>query len=189
MFCKVSEKEMLKDRNDIFLKSIVPILQEKGFEKSPFKPACFGYCNSYVYIYEMCRLNNNFLEFVETDICRKDKYVKIHINSFKLTPEIQSISSLKEIDGLKFKISSSNAKKMRLDVDFIDCPPVFSIDFWFKTLKIGHYFTRKGYVRQIEQLKNLMQAKVRNIDCFFKKWYARHSPDVIKLNGELAERK
>lgn len=176
---------MLKARNDIFLKSIVPILQEKGFEKSPFKPVCFGCCNSYVYIYEMCRLNNGLLEFVETDICRKDKYIKIHINSFKLSPEIQSASSLEGIDGLKSVILSSSAKKMRLDVDFIDCPPIFSKDFWFRTLKIGHYFTRKGYARQIERLKNLAQVKILNIDCFFKKWYARHSPDVIKLNLTL----
>ena len=97
MFYKVSEKEMLKDRNEIFLKDIVPILKEKGFEKSPFKSSCFGYCNSYLYIYEMCRINNSLLEFVETDICRKDKYIQIHINSFKLTPEIRSVSSLKEL--------------------------------------------------------------------------------------------
>ena len=188
MFYKVSEKEMLKDRNDIFLKDIVPILQKKGFEKSPFKSSCFGYCNSYVYIYEMCRLNNSLLEFVETDICRKDKYIKIYINSFKLTPEIRSVFSLKGIDGLKYKIPPCSAKKMRIDIDFIDCPPVFSINFWFKTLKIGHYFTRKGYARQIKRLKSLAQEKVRNIDCFFKKWYVRHSPNITEWDGKLVEK-
>ncbi|WP_440558140.1 hypothetical protein [Treponema succinifaciens] len=77
---------------------------------------------------------------------------------------------------------------MRIDVDFIECSPVFSIDFWFKTLKIGHCFTKKGYARQIERLKNLTQKKVRNIDCFFKKWYARHSPTVTDWDGKLVEK-
>ena len=77
---------------------------------------------------------------------------------------------------------------MRIDVDFIDCSPVFSIDFWFKTLKIGHCFTNKGYARRIERLKNLTQKKVRNIDCFFKKWYARHSPTVTDWDGKLVEK-
>ena len=188
MFYKVSEKEMLKDRNEIFLKDIVPILKEKGFEKSPFKSACFGYCNSYLYIYEMCRLNSSLLEFVETDICRKDKYIQIHINSFKLTPEIRSVSSLNGIDGLNYKIPPDSTKKMRLDVDFIDCPPVFSMDFWFKTLKIGYCFTKKGYARQVKRLKNLAQEKVRNIDCFFKKWYTRHSPNITEWDGKLVEK-
>ena len=92
MFYKVSEKEMLKDRNEIFLKDIVPILKEKGFEKSPFKSSCFGYCNSYLYIYEMCRINSSLLEFVETYICRKDKYIQIHIS------DLQSLS-IKYIDS------------------------------------------------------------------------------------------
>ncbi len=77
---------------------------------------------------------------------------------------------------------------MRIDVGFIDCPPVFSIDFWFKTLKIGHYFTKKGYAKRIKRLKTLAQKKVRNIDCFFKKWYARHSPDITEWDGKLVEK-
>ena len=188
MFYKVSEKEMLKDRNEIFLKDIVPILKEKGFEKSPFKSSCFGYCNSYLYIYEMCRINSSLLEFVETDICRKDKYIQIHINSFKLTPKIRSVSSLKGIDGLKYKIPPDSAKKMRIDVDFIDCPPIFSMDFWLKTLKIGLYFTKNGYARQIKRLKHLAQEKTRNIDCFFKKWYILHSPNITEWDGKLVEK-
>ena len=41
---------------------------------------------------------------------------------------------------------------------------------------------------RIERLKNLTQKKVRNIDCFFKKWYARHSPTVTDWDGKLVEK-
>ena len=77
---------------------------------------------------------------------------------------------------------------MRIDVDFIDCPPIFSMDFWFKTLKIGLYFTKNGYARQIKRLKHLAQEKVRNIDCFFKKWYILHSPNITEWDGKLVEK-
>lgn len=57
---KVTEKEILKIRNDIFIQDVVPVLEKKGFVKSPFKTACFGRTsNNNIFIYEMCRLRKD----------------------------------------------------------------------------------------------------------------------------------
>ena len=77
---RFSEKEILKIRNDIFIQDVVPILEKKGFVKSPFKTACFGRTsNNNIFIYEMCRLRKDSrLEFVITKISRYDRYIKIY---------------------------------------------------------------------------------------------------------------
>lgn len=189
-YYNATEKKVLKIRNEIFLQDAVPILQEKGFEKSPFKTTCFGRLDSLAYIYEMCRLRDDrFLDLITVNIHRKDKYIKIFINSFELFPQIASISQLSEVDGLKYHIPPNSKKKMRIDVDFIKGPPILSKSFWFDQLELGSYFTKKGYCKQVEKLRKTVISKVRNIDLFFQKWSKLHSPNVVKYDGELLNEK
>ena len=83
---KVTEKEILKIRNDIFIQDVVTVLEKKGFVKSPFKTACFGRTsNNNIFIYEMCRLRKDSrLEFIITKISRYDRYIKIREKKFLL---------------------------------------------------------------------------------------------------------
>lgn len=181
MFCyKATPKEILKVRKGIFLQDVLPILKEKGFIEAPFKTACFGWCG-FGYIYNMCRLKENkFLEFMTVNIVRGDKHIQIFINAFEVHPLLNSLSLLKETDGLKYFIPPNNKKEMRLDVDFIKGHLILSKDFWFGTLKLGGYYTKKGYSKQVKKLKEKVKSQVCDIDSFFDKWYIRYRPNQTR---------
>lgn len=182
----ISDKEALRIRNNIFIQNIVPILEGKGFVKSPFKTGNFGCCsNNRIFIYDMCRLrNNSLLEFVTTKISGYDRYMKIYINAFKLHPNIQSLHALNEIDDTLFHICPNNKKEKWIDTDFIVGPPLFSKDFWFNCLKLKKSYTERGLKKRIEELKRKAITKVYNIDAFFGKWYDKHHPSFVTWNGE-----
>lgn len=191
IYKKVTEKEALRIRIDIFIQNIVPILEEKGFVKSPFKTGNFGCCsNNRIFIYDMCRLcSNGLLEFVTTKISGYDRYMKIYINAFKLHPNIQSLYELKEIDDTLFHVYPNNKNEMWIDIDFIAGSPLFSKDFWFNCLKLKKSFTERGLKRKIEEIRKKAIAKAENIDMFFGKWYDKHHPNVTTWNGEPYDNK
>ena len=118
-----------------------------------------------------------------------NKYIQIFINAFEVTPQLGSLSALKEMEGIKYFIRPNNEKEMRLDSDFIKGAPVLSKQFWFGGLKLGHYFTEIGYNNQVGKLKEKVKSKVSVIDAYFDKWYGCHSPNLVKWDGELVERR
>ena len=187
---RFSEKEILKIRNDIFIQDVVPILEKKGFVKSPFKTAYFGRTsNNNIFIYEMCRLRKDSrLEFVITKISRYDRYIKIYINAFKPYPPIKSVYSLKDYDSTNYEILPNSGREMWIDVDFIAGPPLFSKDFWFNCLKLKKFHTDKGRIKRTTELKNRATAKVNKIESFFNKWYSKYCPYVTKWNGDLYDK-
>lgn len=187
---RFSEKEILKIWNDIFMQDVVPVLEKKGFVKSPFKTACFGRTSSNnIFIYEMCRLTEDSrLEFVITKISRYDRYIKIYINAFKLYPTINSVYSLKDYDSTNYEILPNSGREMWIDVDFIAGPPLFSKDFWFNCLRLKKFHTDKGRIKRISELKNRATAKVYKIEYFFDKWYSKYCPYVTKWNGDLYDK-
>lgn len=186
---QATRKDILKVRKDIFLKDALPILKEKGFVEEPFKTSNFGWCG-FGYIYDMCRLRQGkFLDFVSVRITQGDRYIKIFINAFEVTPQLGSLSSLKETEGLKYVILPNSEKEMRLDSDFIKGMPALSKEFWSGGLKAGRYFTEIGYNNQVEKLKEKVMSRVCDIDAYFEKWHGCHRPNLVKWDGELIERR
>lgn len=186
---EVTRKDILKARKDIFLKDALPILKKKGFIEEPFKTSNFGWCG-FGYIYDMCRLRKGrFLEFVSVNITQGDKYIQIFINAFEVTPKVDSLSSLKDTECIKYVIFPNCEKKMRLDSDFTKGVPALSKEFWVGGLKLGCYFTEVGYNKQVEKLKEKVKSKVNIIDAYFDKWYECQSPNLVKWDGELVERR
>ena len=186
---KATRKEILKVRKDIFLKDILPTLKEKEFMESPFKTPCFGWCGV-GYIYDMYRLRNGkFLELVSVKIPQGDKYIQIFINVFEVYPELPNLSLLKELEGIRFSILPNNEKEMRLDTDFIKGAPILSKEFWFGSLKLGCYFTKTDYSKQVEKLKRMVKSRVDDIDAYFQIWYKCHRPTLTKWDGELIEKR
>lgn len=182
-------KAILKARKGIFLEDALPILKSKGFVDTPFKTSNFGWCG-FGYIYDMCRLREGkFLEFVSVRIPKGDKYIQIFINVFEITPHLISLLPLKEAECLKYFILPNSEKEMRLDSDFINGSPILSKEFWFGGLKLGHYFTKMGYNKQVDKLKKKVKVKVCDIDAYFEKWHGCHRPNLVKWNGELVERR
>jgi hypothetical protein len=61
MFYRVSEKQLLADRNSLIKEVGIPSLLKNGFIKSPFLGIWFGEYDNNIkgYSYELCRLTND----------------------------------------------------------------------------------------------------------------------------------
>ena len=187
---KATSKEILQARITVFLRDILPILKEKNFVSAPFKDAWFGYYAGLGYMYDMCRLcEGKFLELLTTTICRKDNYIQIRIMAFELAPRLKSLSLLKNIDGLAYKIRPNNEKEMRLDTDFFERAPILSKKVWQGPCKLGHYFTKSGYLKQVKRLRRAVKAEIFQIDDYFTKWYLIHTPNLTQWNGKTIEKR
>ena len=166
MFYSLKNSELLKIRNDIFLQNAVPILEQNGFVKSPFLDANFGRYNSQLYIYEMYRLENSNLEFLKTYITSRDRYIKIFLNIFHLSPIPKNISELENISGMKFYLPPNNQKEERLDIDMLKTIPLFNYRFWFENYKLKSFHTKFGLNMAIKKLKYLIERDMKNINFF-----------------------
>jgi len=73
---KISAKELLITRNNIFVDYGIPELEKNGYVKSPFKTSWFGEYDSNIrgYSYELCKLtNHNHLHDITVNILKEHK--------------------------------------------------------------------------------------------------------------------
>ena len=187
MFYSIKNSEILKIRNDIFLYNSVPYLKQNGFVKSPFLDANFGKNNRQLYIYEMCRLENSNLEFLATYISLRDRYIKIRLNIFQLSPIPKNISELENINGIKFYLPPNSQKEERLDIDMLKTIPLFSYRFWFENYKLKSFHTKFGLDMAIRKLKYLIERDMKNINSFVEKWRQFHKPNITDWEGNIIE--
>jgi hypothetical protein len=107
LFYKASDKELLNIRNQVVLEIAIPSFQILGFRKSPFSTSWFGRNNHGDFNYELCRLLNGELQIIDLYVARGDRYIKVHLNIFKLSPDLYSIDQLNNVDGLQFHLLSA----------------------------------------------------------------------------------
>ena len=180
LFYKISDKELLKIRNNIFIESGLPALEKNGFEKSPFPNSWFGKNNLGDYTYELCRLiKDSQLEFVTTHISKGDLWIKIFLNIFTLQPNLNSLKPLNGIDGIQFDLPPNSISKMRLRIDDFGGMPLFRT----KEHKTGSFYTKKGFDKRIMELSNLIEIDLNNIDFFVKRWHEMHEPLETNWSG------
>jgi hypothetical protein len=188
VFYKVSDKQLLKDRNDLFKEVGISALEKSGFIKSTFKAVWFGeYYNAIEgYIYEFSRLSKNSnLECIKVFIVKGDKYVKFSLNIFELFPELSSLTELKVVDNsVNFGIPPNSIKDMRLRSDDYKGPPLFYMMF-LSEHKIGSYYTKSGYEAELAKLKKLIKSDMENIDSFVKRWHELHKPNLTDWEGNI----
>lgn len=183
-FYKASDKELLEIRKKIFTDHGLPPLTKNGFVKSPFSTSWFGKDDLGGYQYDLCRLNDNdHLEMLNVYILRRDKWIKVDLNIFKLKPHLQSVDQLQGLDGVQFSIPPNSRTKMRLRNDDIKGPPLLSYDFWFKQHKLSGYYTRSGLTSRANELGKLLETDLENIDHFVRRWHELHRPLVTSWEG------
>lgn len=184
LFYKISDKELLKIRNKIFLESGIPALKNNSFEKSPFSTAWFGKNNLGDYTYELCRVSQGSrLEIIVTHISKGDNWIKIFLNIFELKPKLNSLEHLKGVDGLQYHLPPNSLTKMRLHIDDIKGIPLFNYHFMFGGHKIQSSNSESGVKRSIKKLSNLIEKDLTNIDSFVKRWHELHQPNVTDWEG------
>jgi hypothetical protein len=188
LFYKVSEKQLLKNRNTIFREVGITALNRNGFETRTFKTSWNGEYNNSIqgYSYQISRVRENrILETINAYILKGEPWIQIYLNIFELTPEIDSVSVLKNHEGLSFGNMQNSLTQMRLrSVDDYKGPPLFYMLFLPKH-KVGSYYSKSGYEAEITKLKNLIKSDMENIDDFVKRWHELHKPNLTDWEGNI----
>src|SRR5215217_2943123 len=118
LFYKPSRKELLEIRNGIFLNNGLTALYKNGFSKSPFSTSLYGRNNLNDFSYVLCRLSSgSILEHIIVHITRGDKWIKIYLNVFQLHPRVDSLESLKGLEGTKYHLPPNSLSEMRIRSD------------------------------------------------------------------------
>jgi len=118
MFYKISDRDLLKIRKEIFLNYGIPILFFNGFEKSPFLGACYGKNNLGGLTYDLIRISvTGYLEKITVHISKGDRYIKIFLNIFEIKPKAVETKELESVDGIKFDLPPNSLTQMRLRSD------------------------------------------------------------------------
>ncbi|HMS68330.1 MAG: hypothetical protein WAT92_05710 [Saprospiraceae bacterium] len=184
---KASDKQSLKDRNELFNEVGVSSLEKKGFERAPFKTSWNGEFDKSIkgYSYQLARIRESkFLEIIYVYILEGEPWIQIYLNVFELTPTISRVSLLKDMEGLSFGIPQNSITKMRLRSDDYKGPPIFYMMF-LPEHKIGRYFTKLGYEAELTELKKLLKSDMENIDDFVNRWHELHKPNVTDWEGNI----
>jgi len=187
VFYKVSDKQLLHDRNNLFKEIGMPALEKKGFVKSPFNGAWHGEFDksTQAFYYDFCRISSQrHLEILCVSIIKGDDRINVYLCVFELVPPINSISELSGYEGIPFLMTVKNKSKyMKLRCDDYKGPPLFYMLF-LPEHKIGRFHTKKGYERQIERLKNLIKKDMENIDDFIRRWHELHQVNQTDWEGK-----
>lgn len=182
LFYKVSPKQLLEIRNEIFVKNGVPALERNGFQKSPFAVDWFGRNNLGDYTYVLYRLSaQGHLETVTTHICRGDLWIQIYLNVFEVRPMLKSLEQLIPIEGLQYHLPPNTLTRMRLRSDDFKGIPLFNTVHH----KISTFFTKGGYQRSIRQLSKLIENDLININHSINKWHKLHKPLITTWDGKI----
>ena len=182
MLNKVSDKTLLKIRNSILINAI-PILEEQGFEKSPFISSWFGRNNLGDFTYDLARLSNSCIELITIHISKGDKWIKAYLNIFDLFPIPKTLSELNKINGIAFRLAPNNRTQMRLDIEL---PKRNFIDFIFpkKEYKLKFFLTHSGLIQRQCKLENILKYDFKNIDLKIEMWYKVHKPMKTDWEGK-----
>lgn len=187
VFYKVSDKQLLKDRNELFKEVGIPALEKNNFVRSIFSTSWNGEYDRSIrgYSYEFYRLiGNKYLERVDVSIMSGEKWIQIYLNIFELRPEPESLTELYKKEGTKFGMIANSITKMRLRSDDYKGPPLFYMMF-LPEHKIGSYYTKSGYEAELTKLKKLIKSDMENIDDFVKRWHDLHKPNVTDWEGNI----
>ena len=187
MFYRVSDKQLLKDRNELFKKVGIPALENNGFLRSVFKTSWDGQYNKSIkgYSYQVVRLQaNGILEIIDVYILSGEPWIQIYLNIFELEPKLESVSELSKYEGLGFGIPPNSITKMRLRNDDYRGPPLFYMLF-LPEHKIRSYYTKSGYEAEINNLKTLIKSDMESIDNFVKRWHKLHKPNITDWEGKI----
>lgn len=180
LFCKVSEKELLNIRNQIFLNKGIPALKLNGFEQSPFSTGWYGKDDSGDYSYELCRLSKSLhLHMLFVDIIKGDKWIQIRLNIFNLKPRLKSIEKIKGVDGLQYHLPPNSLTQMRLRIDDYEGMPLFRM----KDHKLKSFYSKSGLEKRSKELRDLIEQDLTNIDSFVNRWHELHEPNAVDWEG------
>ncbi len=183
---KVTTKEKNIAKRELFFEVLLPLLEAQGFTRDlqiPFiwdsdwgwSPGAAGYC------YELVRIQANYFEFLDVYIPSSNisRQFQIHLQIL----EIKSDNNFTKGTHItrEMKLNIMNSKKNLL------LSPSFSIygmrkpKFAKPSYMLKRFFTRRGYRKRIDQLKNDLIKDFTNIQPIINKWLEIQNPNIIDL--------
>jgi hypothetical protein len=183
LFYKASSKELLEIRRKLFFDKGAPVLYHNGFGQSPFSTSWFGRNNLGDHDYEFCKITeDSLLEIITVYISRRNKWVRISLNIFKLESHIKSLEQLKGIDGMPLYLPTNKSTDMRFHSDDVKGPPLFNYNFMFRAHKLKKYFIKSGLERNARSLGNRIAKDLGNLNYFINRWKELHKPAFINFS-------
>jgi hypothetical protein len=183
LFYKVSEKELVRLRNDIFKERGIPALIQNHFIRSPFSTAWYGKDGAGGYSYEFCRVSDDSrLDMILVYINKGDAWIQLHLNVFQLHPKVNSIGELKAVDGLQFHLPPNSKTLTRL------APKRGLIFAGLPQHKIRFFYSKASLERRLKQLGDLLENDLRNINSFVRRWMEENKPQNTDWKGFVVQR-
>lgn len=180
LFYSMSDKKLLEIRNKIFNEKGIPALEKNEFKQSPFSTSWYGKDDLGGYSYEFCRLSKtSHLQLLFVDIIKGDRWIQMHLNIFKLLPELNSIAQLQGLSGLQYHLPPNSLGKMRLRIDDYKGIPLFRT----KEHRLKSFNTENGLKLRVRQLEKLIEKDLQNIDSFIERWHELHQPNLTDWEG------
>lgn len=186
---KISDKELLEIRNNLFKESGISGLLANGFELDPFKTSWHGEYDKSIqaYIYQFSRIDQEkYLERIEVYIIRGEKWIQIFLNIFELNPDVSSLQLLKHFEGIKFGTVPNIGTKMRLRSDDYKGPPI--LHMFSPEYKLGGSYTKSGFQKEVDKLKELIKSDMNNINDFIKRWHELFVPNRTDWEGNILKK-
>lgn len=178
--------ENAKIRNRIFKESL-PILQEKGFVKTPFKNQYFGSHFPGMYKYTLFRFRNNDIEKLYIEIYKKNDWILVTLNVFQIDPPISSVNDLVR-DNIFDCFASAKAKTSELNALALNDKKRWLISIFGKrfSLELKPIFWWTSKEKREKQLKENLEKVFNDIDHKFDLWREKYVPFVADKTGKIA---
>lgn len=174
-FYSISAKDLVECKNAVFKERGIPAILRNGFCKSPFSTAWFGKDGHGGYTYDFCRISSgSHLEILFVYVNKGDRWIQIHLNIFKLHPEVEveAVAQLEGLDGLRFNLPPGRASLMRI---------------YSRHHKIGFFITQKGLTRRLDRVGRSIENDINNIDNFVFKWRGKFTPLLTDWQGRVVQ--
>ena len=109
------------------------------------------------------------------------------MNIFELNKKLNSISELKDCDGINFHLPPIDQTMMQLRSDDYKVPPFFYMLF-LPEYKLGRYKTKSIFEKEVNKLRDLVKKYMTNIDSFVDRWHELHKPNITDREGNVVKK-
>lgn len=186
---KVTSKERLHARRDLFLKNMWPLLEKQGFVMHPFNRWSWEWVpGARGYIFQTIRLRNNYLDYVDIYIPCGNRLIQIEFQIIKLSEEIKSLQDIIMNTELSLGITNSRKNEYMFPNFSIYGDNRLCMLFFAGTYKLKRYFTRRGFNRRVEQLKRSLIRNFSDLEPTVAMWMKLNKPNILNVQEMKIEK-
>src|SRR5688500_6866883 len=178
---KLSETQFAKLRHEEFRARGLPVLRLIGFEKCPMGKPYWG-SELYGFQYDLCRLRTeSILELITVHIIRRtNRRFQVVYNQVEISPSVDELSELHDVDDLPFRIPPAFATQM-------DIPPKrwLGEPFWPPSYKVARWrlWFGVGVQQSISSEITRMIRDLKNFERFVRHWEKTRTRTKIDLRS------